>query len=156
AQRPLGRFGTLADNTALRICPSNRLVNLRQQCATRGLPRMNESTRTRAGEFPVSATEHHNPHQRDRRPACPTLRCVPYSVTKSAATAPAEGPSMTDDSAIQRTLVLLKPDAVARGLTGRVLTRFEDAMLKVVAVKMVWMDAEQTRRHYFDLEQRFG
>jgi len=63
---------------------------------------------------------------------------------------------MTDDSAIQRTLVLLKPDAVARGLSGRVLARFEDAMLKVVAVKMVWMDAEQTRRHYFDLEERFG
>jgi len=63
---------------------------------------------------------------------------------------------MTDDSAIQRTLVLLKPDALARGLTGRVLARFEDAMLKVVAAKMVWMDAELTRQHYFDLEERFG
>lgn len=63
---------------------------------------------------------------------------------------------MTDDSAIQRTLVLLKPDAVARGLTGRILARFEDALLKVVAAKMVWMDAELTRRHYFDLEERFG
>jgi nucleoside-diphosphate kinase len=63
---------------------------------------------------------------------------------------------MTDDSTIQRTLVLLKPDAVARGLTGRVLARFEDALLKVVAAKMVWMDADLTRRHYFDLEERFG
>jgi nucleoside-diphosphate kinase len=63
---------------------------------------------------------------------------------------------MTDDSAIQRTLVLIKPDAVARGLTGRVLARFEDALLKVVAAKMVWMDAGLTRRHYFDLEERFG
>ncbi|HEX5189318.1 MAG TPA: nucleoside-diphosphate kinase [Streptosporangiaceae bacterium] len=63
---------------------------------------------------------------------------------------------MTDDSTIQRTLVLLKPDAVARGLTGRVLARFEDALLKVVAAKMVWMDAELTRQHYFDLEERFG
>ena len=63
---------------------------------------------------------------------------------------------MTDDSAMQRTLVLLKPDAVARGLTGRILARFEDALLKVVAAKMVWMDAELTRRHYFDLEERFG
>jgi nucleoside-diphosphate kinase len=63
---------------------------------------------------------------------------------------------MTDDSAIQRTLVLLKPDAVARGLTGRILARFEDALLKVVAAKMVWMDADLTRRHYFDLEERFG
>src|SRR5579859_3033641 len=63
---------------------------------------------------------------------------------------------MTEDSAIQRTLVLLKPDALARGLTGRVLARFEDALLKVVAAKMVWMDAELTRQHYFDLEERFG
>lgn len=63
---------------------------------------------------------------------------------------------MTDDGAIQRTLVLLKPDAVARGLTGRILARFEDALLKVVAAKMVWMDAELARRHYFDLEERFG
>ena len=54
---------------------------------------------------------------------------------------------MTHDSAIQRTLVLLKPDAVARGLTGRVLARFEDALLKVVAAKMVWMDADLIRRH---------
>src|SRR5262249_55315399 len=63
---------------------------------------------------------------------------------------------MSDDSAIQRTLVLLKPDAVARGLTGRILARFEDALLKLVAAKMVWMDAELTRQHYFDLEERFG
>jgi nucleoside-diphosphate kinase len=63
---------------------------------------------------------------------------------------------MSDDNGIQRTLVLLKPDAVARGLTGRILARFEDALLKVVAAKMVWMDADLTRKHYFDLEERFG
>ena len=63
---------------------------------------------------------------------------------------------MTDDSGIQRTLVLLKPDTLARGLTGRVLARFEDALLKIVAAKMVWMDAELTRQHYFDLEERYG
>jgi nucleoside-diphosphate kinase len=63
---------------------------------------------------------------------------------------------MSDVTGIQRTLVLLKPDAVARGLAGRVLARFEQALLKIVAAKMVWMDAELTRRHYFDLEERFG
>jgi len=63
---------------------------------------------------------------------------------------------MGNDTGLERTLVLLKPDAVARGVIGRVLTRFEDAMLKVVAGKMVWMDADLTRRHYFDLEERFG
>jgi nucleoside-diphosphate kinase len=63
---------------------------------------------------------------------------------------------MSTDTGLERTLVLLKPDAVARGVIGRLLTRFEDALLKVVACKMVWMDAELARRHYFDLEERFG
>jgi nucleoside-diphosphate kinase len=63
---------------------------------------------------------------------------------------------MSNDTGVERTLVLLKPDAVARGLIGRVLSRFEDQMLKVVASRMVWMDADLTRRHYFDLEDRFG
>jgi nucleoside-diphosphate kinase len=51
---------------------------------------------------------------------------------------------------------VLKPDAVARGLAGRIIARFEDALLKVVAVKMRAMDAEFTRKHYFDLEERLG
>jgi nucleoside-diphosphate kinase len=63
---------------------------------------------------------------------------------------------MSDVTGVERTLVLLKPDAVARGLVGNVLTRFENALLKIVATRMVWMDAELTRRHYFDLEERFG
>jgi nucleoside-diphosphate kinase len=63
---------------------------------------------------------------------------------------------MSDVTGLERTLVLLKPDAVARGLVGQVLARFENALLKVIAAKMVWMDADLTRRHYFDLEDRFG
>src|SRR5258708_6260438 len=57
---------------------------------------------------------------------------------------------------LERTLVLLKPDAVARGLAGRLLQRFEDAGLKIVGTKMVQMDADLAKRHYFDLEERFG
>src|ERR1700759_4040343 len=63
---------------------------------------------------------------------------------------------MSDVTGIERTLVLLKPDAVARGLVGQVLSRLEAALLKIVAAKMVVMDAELTRKHYFDLEDRFG
>jgi nucleoside-diphosphate kinase len=63
---------------------------------------------------------------------------------------------MGDVTGIERTLVLLKPDAVTRGLVGRVLSRFEDALLKIVAIKMVEMDADINRQHYFDLEDRFG
>jgi nucleoside-diphosphate kinase len=57
---------------------------------------------------------------------------------------------------VERTLVLLKPDAVARGLVGRLVQRFEDAGLKIVGVKMRLMDAGLARRHYFDLEERHG
>jgi len=56
----------------------------------------------------------------------------------------------------ERTLVVLKPDAVARGLTGRIIQRFEDASLKIFGVKMREMDADFTRKHYFDLEERLG
>jgi nucleoside-diphosphate kinase len=57
---------------------------------------------------------------------------------------------------VERTLLLLKPDALARGLVGRIVQRFEDAGLKIVGVKMQHMDADFTRQHYFDLEDRFG
>lgn len=63
---------------------------------------------------------------------------------------------MGDVTGIERTLVLLKPDAVTRGLVGRVLSRFEDALLKIVACKMVRMDSELSRQHYFDLAERIG
>lgn len=59
-------------------------------------------------------------------------------------------------AALERTLIILKPDALARGLLGRIVQRFEDAGLKVVGVKMTVMDDAMTRRHYFDLEERHG
>jgi nucleoside-diphosphate kinase len=59
-------------------------------------------------------------------------------------------------TALERTLVVLKPDAVARGLVGRVVQRFEDAGLKIVGLKMAVLDENMTRRHYFDLEERYG
>jgi nucleoside-diphosphate kinase len=60
------------------------------------------------------------------------------------------------DLGVERTLVLLKPDAVARGLAGRLIARFEDALLKIVGVKMKTIDADFARKHYFDLEERMG
>jgi nucleoside-diphosphate kinase len=56
----------------------------------------------------------------------------------------------------ERTLVVLKPDAVIRGLAGRIIQRFEDASLKIIGVKMRVLDPEFTRKHYFDLEERLG
>lgn len=60
------------------------------------------------------------------------------------------------DGELEQTLVLLKPDAITRGLTGRILSRFEDAQLQITATKMVMMDKVFTRLHYADLEERYG
>lgn len=49
---------------------------------------------------------------------------------------------------IEKTLVLIKPDGVQRGLSGRILQRFEDAGLKIVGMKMKWVDREFSRKHY--------
>jgi len=57
---------------------------------------------------------------------------------------------------IERTIVLLKPDAVQRGLVGRILERFENAGLKIVAMKMLWADEQLADRHYGDLGERKG
>ncbi|MEM1577658.1 MAG: nucleoside-diphosphate kinase [Candidatus Pacearchaeota archaeon] len=57
---------------------------------------------------------------------------------------------------IQRTLVLLKPDAIRRGLVGKIIQRFEDAGLKIVAMKMQWIDKEHADKHYEDLGKRKG
>jgi len=50
----------------------------------------------------------------------------------------------------ERTLVLLKPDGVKRGLVGEVLSRFEKAGLKIVAMKMISIDREHAMKHYPD------
>jgi nucleoside-diphosphate kinase len=50
--------------------------------------------------------------------------------------------------AVQRTLVLCKPDAVQRGLIGRIISRFEDKGLKIVAAKMLAFDEALANKHY--------
>ncbi len=49
---------------------------------------------------------------------------------------------------MERTLILLKPDAVSRGLIGEIISRFEKKGLKIVGMKMLWMDKELARNHY--------
>jgi len=48
----------------------------------------------------------------------------------------------------QRTLVLCKPDAVQRGLVGRILSRFEERGLRIVGLRMVAFDGTLADRHY--------
>lgn len=58
---------------------------------------------------------------------------------------------------IERTLVLLKPDAVERGLMGRILERFEDAGFKIVGLKMVQANEARALEHYDeDIAKRHG
>lgn len=56
-------------------------------------------------------------------------------------------PAMTD---LQRTLVLLKPDAVSRGLAGTILARYEAKGLTAVALELRHIDAAMADRHYAD------
>jgi nucleoside-diphosphate kinase len=49
---------------------------------------------------------------------------------------------------MQRTLVLIKPDAVQRGLAGEIISRLERKELKIVAMKMLQMDKAMAERHY--------
>ena len=49
---------------------------------------------------------------------------------------------------MKRTLVLLKPDALERGLVGEIISRLEGQGLKIVAVKMIWVDGALAKRHY--------
>jgi nucleoside-diphosphate kinase len=47
-----------------------------------------------------------------------------------------------------RTLILVKPDAFDRGLTGEIIGRFERKGLKLVALKLVQVDRDLAERHY--------
>jgi nucleoside-diphosphate kinase len=54
------------------------------------------------------------------------------------------------DSIIERSLVLVKPDGVQRGLIGEIISRFEKAGLKIIGAKMVHVDKELVAKHYPD------
>ena len=48
----------------------------------------------------------------------------------------------------EQTLVILKPDAVQRGLVGQIMTRFEQRGLRLAALKLMKIDEDLARRHY--------
>jgi nucleoside-diphosphate kinase len=49
---------------------------------------------------------------------------------------------------VDRTLILVKPDAFERGLTGEVIARFERKGLRITGLKLMRMDSELAGRHY--------
>jgi nucleoside-diphosphate kinase len=49
---------------------------------------------------------------------------------------------------VQKTLILVKPDGVQRGLVGEIISRIERKDLKIVALRMLQMDEAMAKRHY--------
>ncbi len=48
----------------------------------------------------------------------------------------------------ERSLILIKPDGVQRGLVGDIISRFEKKGLKITAMKMLWPTREMAKKHY--------
>jgi nucleoside-diphosphate kinase len=55
---------------------------------------------------------------------------------------------------MDRTLILVKPDAFERGLTGEVIARFERKGLRIVAMKHMTVDSELAEEHYAEHAER--
>jgi nucleoside-diphosphate kinase len=53
---------------------------------------------------------------------------------------------------MDRTLILVKPDAFARGLSGEIIARFERKGLRIVALQQVRLDESTAQRHYAEHE----
>ena len=53
---------------------------------------------------------------------------------------------------MSRTLILVKPDAFARGLTGEIIARFERKGLKIAALELKQLDEATARQHYAEHE----
>ncbi len=49
---------------------------------------------------------------------------------------------------MERTLIILKPDAIQRGLMGKIITRFEEKGLQVVGAKLILISEELAAQHY--------
>lgn len=62
-------------------------------------------------------------------------------------------PKKLDEIRRERTLVIIKPDAVTRHIVGELITRFERKSIKIVAMKMVWPTKELTEQHYSGSEE---
>jgi nucleoside-diphosphate kinase len=55
---------------------------------------------------------------------------------------------------MSRTLVLVKPDAFARGLTGEIISRFESKGLKIAALRKLDVTTEMAEEHYAEHKER--
>ena len=56
---------------------------------------------------------------------------------------------------LEKTLVLIKPDGLKRGLVGEIIKRIERTGLKIIAMKMTWIDKNFAEEHYSDIKERY-
>ena len=75
--------------------------------------------------------------------------------------APSTSSSDTQTSAVyhnpsngERSFIMLKPDAVHRGLVGQIIARFEKKGFKLIALKFMQATQELLKRHYSDLSKK--
>lgn len=55
---------------------------------------------------------------------------------------------------MERTLILIKPDAIGRGLIGKIITRFEEKGLKLIGIKFLKLTDEVLNEHYSHLADK--
>jgi len=55
---------------------------------------------------------------------------------------------------LENTLVLIKPDAIQRNLSGKIITRIEDTGLKIIGLKMIIIDKNLAEKHYQEHKEK--
>jgi len=55
---------------------------------------------------------------------------------------------------MEQTLIILKPDAIQRGISGEIISRFEKKGLKIVAMKMTLISREKAEYHYAEHKEK--
>lgn len=76
------------------------------------------------------------------------------AAASATAAAVAAGSTVAFADKNERSYIMLKPDAVQRGLVGEIIQRFEKRGFKLVALKLVTPTLEMAQKHYYDLAER--
>jgi nucleoside-diphosphate kinase len=90
--------------------------------------------------------EYRNSHARggEKSPYLVSLQILPTLFDKQR----------TTTMGMEQTLIILKPDAVQRGIMGKIITRFEEKGLKVVGAKFMQISQELASSHYADHKEK--
>lgn len=59
-----------------------------------------------------------------------------------------DGRTIEKGNPLERTLIIVKPDAVQRGLTGEIIKRFEQRGLRIIGMKLLQVSRELAEKHY--------